>query len=113
MDKTIMGLLSGASALALMGGAQTAPAAAEPAIQPASSFAELLEPIPNAVELLNADNERAASNAAAGEHPVQLAQYYYHHHHHHHYRHHHHHHHHHYYHHHHHHHHHHHYYHYS
>jgi hypothetical protein len=83
MDKTIVGLLSGASALALMGGAQAAPPAVEPAIQPASSFAELLEPIPNAVERLNADNQRAASDAAADEHPVQLAQYYHHHHHHH------------------------------
>jgi hypothetical protein len=99
MDKTIIGLLSGASALALMGGAQAAPVA----VAPASSFAELLEPIPNAVELLNADNQRAASEAAGDEHPIQLAQYY-HHHHHHHYHHHHYHHHHHYYHHHHHHH---------
>jgi hypothetical protein len=78
MDKTIIGLLSGASALALMGGAQAAPVA----VAPASSFAELLEPIPNAVELLNADNQRAASEAAADEHPIQLAQYYHHHHHH-------------------------------
>ncbi|HME84111.1 MAG TPA: hypothetical protein VKG91_06055 [Roseiarcus sp.] len=68
MDKTIIGLLSGASALALMGGAQAAPAAVEPAIHPASSFAELLEPIPNAVELLNADNERAASNGNCSPH---------------------------------------------
>jgi hypothetical protein len=84
MDKTVIGLLSGVSALALMGGAQAAPPAAAPALQPASSFAELLEPIPNAVELLNAENQRAASDPAADEHPVQLAQYYYHHHHHHH-----------------------------
>jgi hypothetical protein len=83
MDKSIIGLLSGASALALMGGAQAAPAAVELAVQPAGSFAELLEPIPNAIELLNADNQRAASDPAADEHPIQLAQYYHHHHHHH------------------------------
>ena len=76
MDKTIIGLLGGASALALMGGAQAAPAP----VGPASSFAELLDPIPNAVELLNADNQRAASDPSADEHPVQLAQYYHHHH---------------------------------
>jgi hypothetical protein len=98
MDKTIIGLLSGASALALIGGAQAAPAPTGPAVQPASSFAELLDPIPNAVELLNAENQHAASDAATVERPMELAQYYHHHHHHHHYHHrHHHHHHHHYY----------------
>ena len=111
MDKSIIGLLSGASALAMIGGAQAEPALTESAVQPASSFAELLDPIPNAVELLNADNQRAASDAATVERPIEVAQYYHHHHHYHHryYHHHHHHHHHHYYHHHHHHHHHHHY----
>ena len=44
MDKSIIGLLSGASALALIGGAQAAPAPTESAVQPASSFAELLDP---------------------------------------------------------------------
>ena len=101
MDKTIIGLLSGASALALIGGAQAAPSPTGSAVQPASSFAELMDPIPHAVELLNADNQRAASDAATVERPMELAQYYHHHHHrhyhHHHYRHHHHHHHHHYY----------------
>jgi hypothetical protein len=82
MDKTIIGLLSGASALALMGGAQAAPAPTQSAVQPASSFAELLDPIPNAVELLNADNQRAGSDAATDERPMELAQYYHHHHHH-------------------------------
>jgi hypothetical protein len=101
MDKTIIGLLSGASALALIGGAQAALAPTGSAVQPASSFAELLDPIPHAVELLNADNQHAASDAATVERPMELAQYYHHHHHHHyhhhHYHHHHHHHHHHYY----------------
>ena len=81
MDKTIVGLLGGASVLALMGGAESSPAAAAPAdsMQPARSYAELLEPIPNAVEQLQADNQRTAG--------VEFAQYYapfYHHHHHHH-----------------------------
>jgi hypothetical protein len=82
MDKTIIGLLSGASALALIGGAQAAPAPTGRAVQPASSFAELLDPIPDAVELLDADNQRAASDAETVERPMKLAQYSHHHHHH-------------------------------
>ena len=61
MDKTLISLLSGASALALLGGAQ---ASAAPAVeefgllQPARSFAELLDPIPNAEKVLRAEDER-------------------------------------------------------
>jgi hypothetical protein len=83
MDKNIVGLLGGVSALALIGGAQAASAEPAAAPQPARSYAELLDPIPNAAERLNVDD--AAS--------VELAQYYYyggpyhhHHHHHHHHR---------------------------
>ena len=80
MDKHIFGLLGGVSALALIGGAQAASAEPAAASQPARSYAELLDPIPNAAERLQADDQRAAS--------VELAQYYhgapYHHHHHHH-----------------------------
>jgi hypothetical protein len=84
MDKTIVGLLGGVSALALMGGAECSPAVAAQAdsMQPARSYAELLDPIPNAIEQLKADNQRAAG--------LELVQYYapyhHHHHHHHHYR---------------------------
>jgi hypothetical protein len=104
LDKTIISLLSGASALALLGGSQ---AFATPAVdevnvlQPARSFAELLDPIPNAENVLRAETERSGD---VQEKPIVMAQYYHHHHHHHYYHHHHHHHHHHYYHHHHHHH---------
>ena len=62
-----MGLLGGASALALLGGSQ---ASAAPTVdevnvlQPARSFAELLEPIPDAEKVLRAENER--SNDTAG-----------------------------------------------
>ena len=58
-----MGLLGGASALALLGGSQ---ASAAPSVdevnllQPARSFAELLDPIPNAEKVLRAENERTA-----------------------------------------------------
>ena len=90
MDKTLISLLSGASALALLGGAQ---ASASPAVresdvlQPAYSFAELLDPIPNAEKVLRAENERNAA-AAAGEKPIVMAQYHHHDHHHHYYHHH-------------------------
>ncbi len=90
-----MGLLGGASALALLGGSQ---ASAAPAVdevnvlRPALSFAELLDPIPNAEKVLRAEDERTAT-VASEEKPMVMAQYYHHHHHHHHYYHHHHHHH--------------------
>jgi hypothetical protein len=92
LDKTLISLLSGASALALLGGSQ---ACAAPAVddtnglQPARSFAELLDPIPNAESVLRAENERSAD---AADKPMVVAEYYHHHHHyHHHYYHHHHH----------------------
>jgi hypothetical protein len=99
LDKTFIGLLSGASALALLGGAQAsaAPAIGEVStLQPAQSFAELLDPIPNAEKVLRADDERAAADATEDK-PLVVADYYHHHYHHHHYHHHHHHHHHHHY----------------
>ena len=57
-----MGLLGGASALALLGGSQ---ASAAPTVddvsllQPARSFAELLEPIPDAEKVLRAEDDRS------------------------------------------------------
>ena len=105
MDKTLISLLSGASALALLGGSQAsaAPAVDQVAtLQPAQSFAELLDPIPNAQNVLRAEDAKDAA-AASEDRPVVMAQYhhhhhhYYHHHYHHHYYHHHHHHHHHHY----------------
>jgi hypothetical protein len=83
-----MSLLGGASTLALLGGSQAS--AAPPVdevrlLQPARSFAELLDPIPNAQEVLRAEIERSGP---ADEKPIVMAQYYYHHHHHHHYHHH-------------------------
>ena len=102
MDKTIMGLLGGASALALLGGSQ---ASAAPTVdrvnllQPARSFAELLEPIPDAEKVLRAENERSNDTVESENKPMVVADYYHHHYHHnyHHHYHHHHHHHHHYY----------------
>jgi hypothetical protein len=95
LDKTIMGLLGGVSALALLGGPQASAASTVEvdALQPASSFAELLDPIPNAEKVLRAEDERRAADAAV-ENPIVVADYYHHHHHYHHHYHHHHHHHH-------------------
>ncbi|HET8997269.1 MAG TPA: hypothetical protein VFN42_11430, partial [Acetobacteraceae bacterium] len=58
MDKMTAGLLGAVAGLATMGAAQ---AATTPAVSPsnalqASSYADLLEPIPNAAALLKADD---------------------------------------------------------
>ena len=87
-----MGLLGGASALALLGGSQAsaAPSVSEAdLLQPAHSFAELLDPIPNAARVLRAENERSNDAAGSEDKPMVMAEYYYHHHYHHHHHHHH------------------------
>jgi hypothetical protein len=90
MEKTTVGLLGVLAGLAAMGSAQAANAPApvpSQALQ-ASSYAELLAPIPDAVALMRADDAARAQQPPAGE--VQLADYnpyypnYRHHHHHHH-----------------------------
>jgi hypothetical protein len=87
MDKTIVGLFGAMAALASL---DTAQAATEAAPKPteitaAKSFAELLDPIPNALTRLRAADE-AAANAPKADEGVQVAQFFYHHHHHHHHR---------------------------
>ncbi|HZZ62731.1 MAG TPA: hypothetical protein VFE63_16480 [Roseiarcus sp.] len=87
VDKSVLGLLGGASALALVSGGASAsgsPANEGSGLKPAQSYAELLESIPNAVNTLRAEDQKAANGDSE---PYQLAQYYYgypHHHHHHH-----------------------------
>ena len=89
MNKTAIAILGSVSAVALAGGAQASTAANPSAEfpQPARSFAELLDPIPNAAAVLEAYN---AKTAASHEASMKLAQVYIgsppHHHHHHHYR---------------------------
>ncbi|HLW89821.1 MAG TPA: hypothetical protein VKS78_00780 [Roseiarcus sp.] len=81
MDKKLISALGAASALALLtgGAAQSAPSDADaPALKPAQSFSELLDPIPNAAATLAAVDDVAQPETA----PVQTAQYYHHHHHH-------------------------------
>ena len=80
MDKKIAGLLGAVAALGTFGSAEAAPAPAPADVLQANSYAELLEPIPNAGALLQAIDEQVPAKASEN---VQLAQYYHHHHHHH------------------------------
>jgi hypothetical protein len=79
MDKKIAGLLGAVAAVSTLGSAQAAPTPNPMETLRANSFAELLEPISNAAELLQAVDEQPAPSA---EGKIQLAQFYHHHHHH-------------------------------
>lgn len=96
MDKKIAGLIGAVSALVALDAAQAATPAMQPLPQP-TSYADLLQPIPNASAVLAKMDETSSSEPVGGQ-TIEVA---YHHHHHHrhfrrHYHHHHHHHHHHY-----------------
>jgi hypothetical protein len=82
MKRNLAMLLSGSAALLTLGIAQATPIS-PPAGNPnaVSSYAELLDPVPNASSTLQTDNERLAQQPEA---TVQLAQWHHHHHHHHH-----------------------------
>src|ERR1700724_2141155 len=86
MDKKIAGLLGAVATLGAFNAANAAPAPspAPSDVLRANSFADLLEPIPNAASLLQAIDESAPAESA--DENVRPAQYYYrdHHHHHHH-----------------------------
>src|SRR5258707_7830560 len=82
MDKKIAGLLGAVAALGSMNAAQAAPSPDPTEVLRANSYAELLEPIPNASALLRAVDEARSEPSADAN--VQAAQYYHHHHHHHH-----------------------------
>jgi hypothetical protein len=84
MEKKIAGLLGAVAALGALNAAQAAPAPspAPSDVLRANSFADLLEPIPNAASLLQAIDESAPVQSV--DENVQLAQFYHHHHHHHH-----------------------------
>lgn len=82
MDKKIAGLLGAVAALGSLNAVQATPGPDPTEVLRANSYAELLEPIPNASALLRAvDQARPEPSADAN---VQTAQYYHHHHHHHH-----------------------------
>ena len=84
MEKKIAGLLGAMATLGAFNGAEAAPAPspAPTDVLRANSFADLLEPIPNAAALLRAVDEQRPNSSA--DENVQLAQFYHHHHHHHH-----------------------------
>jgi hypothetical protein len=79
MDKRVAGLLGAAAALTTLSAAN-ATAAPVQSLAPATSYRDLLAPVPNAVAALKADDARRAVVGTG----VQLAQYDHHHHHHHH-----------------------------
>lgn len=80
MDKKIAGLLGAVGALASLNTAQAATSSDPTEVLKAGSYADLLQPIPNAVAALKAVDDKAD----VATHYVQLAQAHHHHHHHHH-----------------------------
>jgi len=84
VEKKIAGLLGAVATLGAFNAGQAAPVQAPTPseILKVNSFAELLEPVPNAVALLKVVDEARPDPSAEAN--VQLAQFYHHHHHHHH-----------------------------
>jgi len=82
MEKKIAGVLGAVAALSTLTAAQAAPTD----VLRANSYAELLNPIPDATAQLKALDERTPSQAAGQEKTLQLAYHHHHHHHHHHHR---------------------------
>jgi hypothetical protein len=78
MDKKIAGLLGAAAALTAVNGAEAASPAATAGLEPAATYRDLLEPIPNALALLKSEDTRGTDTRAGR---TQLAQYHHHHHH--------------------------------
>ncbi len=80
MDKKIVGLIGAVAALGVYDGAKAAPVVGAVAsdVLRANSYADLLEPIPNALATLQAID---AGPAASADGNVELAQFYYYHHH--------------------------------
>jgi hypothetical protein len=72
MDKKIAGLLGAAAALTTVTGVAQAAPAQSTELAPAMSYQDLLDPIPNAVPLLKADDARLARTPANTE--TRLAQ---------------------------------------
>jgi hypothetical protein len=62
MDKKLAGLVGAAAALTTMSAAQAAPAVG-PELPQVTSYRDLLDPIPNALPLLKADDQRLAPAA--------------------------------------------------
>lgn len=92
MEQKIIGIVGAIAGLAAIDSAQAAaPAVSDATSLPsAKSYAELLDPIPNALATLRAADAAALSgqsrDEAAADTGVRVAQYHHHHHHHHHHR---------------------------
>jgi hypothetical protein len=86
MGKKIAGFLGAMVTLGALNAAEAAPIPnpAPADVLKANSFADLLDPIPNAAALLRVVDESAPASTA--DENIQLAQYHHHHHHHHHHR---------------------------
>ena len=82
MEKKIAGVLGAVAALSTLTAAQAAPTD----VLRANSYAELLNPIPDATAKLKVLDERGASQPAGQEKTLKLAYHHHHHHHHHHHR---------------------------
>ena len=67
MDKRLAGLLGAAAALTAASGAQAAAPAQSTEVAPAASYRELLDPVPNALAALMADEGQRAKARASGE----------------------------------------------
>ena len=77
MDKKIAGLLGAAAALTAVSSAQaTGPASG---LEPAATYRDLLEPVPNALALLKNEDKQGADTRSDGQ--TRLAQHHHHHHH--------------------------------
>jgi hypothetical protein len=77
MDKKIAGLLGAAAALSAVNSAQAAAPSTQ--AEPAASYRDLLEPVPNALAMLKANDAQGTTNQPNGQ--TRLAQHHHHHHH--------------------------------
>ena len=85
MDRKIAGLLGAATALATIAGVQAAAASpAQTQSAPATSYRDLLDPVPDALSQLKADDARLAEQSSAATRVAQVSVQIGHHHHHHH-----------------------------
>jgi len=86
MQKTMAGLVGAVAALGTLDAAAAAPTAVNPVpSMQVGSFAELLEPIPNAAEMLRIVDRQAPAGVEEGD-VVRVGYHHHHHHHHHHWR---------------------------
>ncbi len=84
MDKKIAGLLGAAAALTTVTAAHAAVPAQTEGYAPAASYRDLLDPVPNAIVALKADDARLAETPSTStkNDGLQVAQNHHHHHHH-------------------------------